>query len=85
MCINFVISNKSLSEWNWKIVNSEGKILAASPHSFKTRVTCIDDAETFQAALPNAKFYDFAGIPIDPMHLKNGSLNGKLKPIKVRS
>ncbi|QIZ52368.1 hypothetical protein [Dickeya zeae] len=71
MCINIVISNKSLNEWNWRAINENGETVAASPHIFENRPLCIKNAEAFLDLIPDAKIYDFAGVPIDPMHLSN--------------
>jgi|AGFS01.1.fsa_nt_gi hypothetical protein len=72
MCMNFVISNTTHTNWTWRIVNEKGETIAVSSQSFGSRPLCIDDAENFQQAIPNSGFYDFAGIPIDEMHLSNG-------------
>lgn len=83
MCMNFVISNTTHTNWTWRIVNEKGETIAMSSQTFKTRPLCIDDAENFQQAIPNAGFYDFAGIPIDEMHLSNGRTHKGKKPIKI--
>lgn len=72
MCIYFVISNKSLSEWTWRVVNDDGDAIARSALTFATRPECIANAESFRDSIGEAAFYDSAGVPIDRMHLKNG-------------
>ncbi|HEP1898736.1 hypothetical protein AB4K05_07070 [Kluyvera sp. STS39-E] len=83
MCINFVISNTTHTSWTWRIVNEKGETIATSSQTFETRYYCIDDAEKFQQSIPDAGFYDFAGIPIDEMHLSNGRTHKGKKPIKI--
>jgi len=72
MCIYFVISNKSLTEWSWRVVNDDGATVARSANTFANRPECIADAEKFRDSIGDAAFYDAAGVPIDQMHLKKG-------------
>ncbi|AOR59281.1 hypothetical protein C5E22_14375 [Pectobacterium parmentieri] len=73
MCINIVISCKSRSEWNWRIVDKSGNTVVNSPRIFENRPLCIEDAERFLSLIDDAKFYDNAGVPIDQMHLSDSS------------
>lgn len=72
MCIYFVISNKTLHEWTWRVVDENGESIARSAQIFTTRPECIDNAESFRDLIGDAAFYDAAGVPIDRMHLRRG-------------
>ncbi|WP_038419816.1 hypothetical protein [Enterobacter cloacae] len=85
MCIYFVISNKTLNEWTWRVVNDDGAAVARSAKIFPTRYECIDDAEAFRDKLGEAAFYDFAGVPIDKMHLKKGTFPPVKPLIRVQA
>ncbi|HDH0806967.1 MULTISPECIES: hypothetical protein [Klebsiella pneumoniae complex] len=82
MCIYFVISNKTLSEWTWRVVDENGEAVARSARQFPNRPDCIKDAEHFRDIIGNAPFYDKAGVPIDPMHLSKSV--SPLPMIKVK-
>ncbi|HCC5864668.1 TPA: hypothetical protein M5853_002471 [Klebsiella aerogenes] len=69
MCMYFVISNKTLDKWTWRVVDDKGESIARSARIFPTRPECIKDAERFRDNLDDAQFYDTAGVPIDPIHL----------------
>ena len=84
MCMYFVISNKSLKEWTWRVVNDAGESIARSAQYFPTRHECIDDAENFSEHIADAAFYDSAGVPIDPMHLKRGVFPPRKPTIKIK-
>lgn len=73
MCMYFVISNKTLKEWTWRVVNDNGDLIARSARHFPNRPDCISDAETFRDGIGDAAFYDSAGVPIDGMHLRKGA------------
>lgn len=69
MCIRFIISSKSKTEWLWSIVKDGDKVIASSTELFATRYECIENAETFRDTLNDAAFYDDAGVRIPNMHL----------------
>ncbi|WP_152999348.1 hypothetical protein [Pantoea dispersa] len=84
MCINFVISNKTLTEWSWRVVNDQGVTIARSALTFPTRPECISDAENFRDIIGEAPFYDAAGVAINQMHLRKGVFPPRNATIDVK-
>lgn len=85
MCINFVISDKSPTEWTWRIVSSDGHAIAHAASYFPSRPECISDAEKFRSQIEkgHADFYDSAGVAIDGIFLTRAT-SPREKLIKVK-
>lgn len=84
MCIYFVISNKTKTDWSWRVVDDSGNPIARSALSFETRYQCIEDAEDFRDKIGDAAFYDAAGVAIDKMHLRKGIFPPRKQFIEVK-
>lgn len=82
MCMNFVISNTTHTNWTWRIVNEKGETIAMSSQTFETRYHCIDDAENFQQTIPNAGFTTLPESRLMKCIFQTGAPT-KGKPIKI--